>query len=293
MNLPGRTSLAMLDFTSPCRKDSNRIAPLRLLSKAGKTRLSGRLLPGAELDATPFIALHGISRNARALWEAFAPAAHASGRAMLVPRFDAANWPQFQRISKARPDLALLDLIHQSGLTGQRLDLFGFSGGAQLAHRFAMLYPHRVACLHLAAPGWYCLPDLQKAWPQGLCHVARPGLRKFDAAALSRSQLSSYLALPVRIWVGADDVTRDASLRQSPDMDATQGHTRLDRAFTYADAFARAAQTRGIIPDIKVTVLPGCGHDFTQCAQVGGLAVRVLQPRQTITKTNTKETITC
>ncbi len=283
----------MFDFTSPSRTDSNRIAPHRLLSKAGKTRLSGRFLPGAEPDATPLIALHGISRNARALWEAFAPGAQASGRAMLVPRFDAANWPQFQRISKARPDLALLDLIQHSALNGQRLDLFGFSGGAQLAHRFAMLYPHRVACLHLAAPGWYCLPDLQKAWPQGLCHAARPGLRTFDMAALSRSQLSSYLALPVRIWVGADDVARDASLRQSADIDATQGHTRLDRAFTYAKAFARAAQTWGITPNIEVTVLPGCGHDFTQCAQVGGLAARVLQEPNSIIRTYTKETITC
>jgi pimeloyl-ACP methyl ester carboxylesterase len=236
----------MLDFTSPCHTQENRVTPHRLLSKAGKTRLSGRFLPASERGTTPLVGLHGISRNARALWEAFAPGAQASGRALLVPRFDAANWPLFQRISKARPDLALLDLIQHSGLTGQRLDLFGFSGSAQLAHRFAMLYPHRVACLHLAAPGWYCLPDLQEPWPRGLCHEARPGLRKFDVAALSRSQLASYLALPVRIWVGADDVARDASLRQSADIDVTQGHTRLDRAFTYATAFAHGAKTRGI-----------------------------------------------
>lgn len=212
---------------------------------------------------------------------------------MLVPRFDADHWPHFQRIGKARPDLALLDLIRHSGLTGPRFDLFGFSGGAQLAHRFAMLYPHRVACLHLAAPGWYCLPDQQAAWPQGLGPVARPGLRKFDAAALSRSQLSAYLALPVRLWVGADDVTRDASLRQSAEVDAAQGHNRLARAFHYAEAFFRAAKAHGITPDIEVTVLPGCGHDFTQCAQVGGLATRVLQQHQTIFNAKNKETIPC
>jgi hypothetical protein len=32
----------------------------------------------------------------------------------------------------------------------------------------------------------------------------------------------------------------------------------------------------GIVPDIDLTVLPRCGHDFTECDKVGGLATRVL-----------------
>lgn len=245
-------------------------------------------MPPTQADSTPLIALHGISRNARAIWDAFAPNAHTQGRALLVPRFDAAKWPQFQRIGRVRPDLALLGLVRQLGWDGQKFDLFGFSGGAQLAHRFAMLYPHRVATLHLAAPGWYCLPDLHTDWPRGLGQVPGKRRRRADIAALCQVHLSNYLSLPVRLWVGGDDIQRDASLRQTPEIDEQQGRTRLDRAFAYAEAFARAARANGIMADIDITVLPGCGHDFVQCAQKGGLANLVLPPATSTLKETTR-----
>jgi pimeloyl-ACP methyl ester carboxylesterase len=254
--------------------------PYRLLALAGHRRLSARVngtdAVAVAQTALPVVALHGISRNARAIWQAFGPLAEAQGRTLLVPRFAQDHWPLFQQIDRARPDLAVLDLLQQAGLAGQRVDLFGFSGGAQLAHRFAMLYPHRVATLHLAAPGWYTLPDKGVTWPQGLGARPKRRQRSFDAAALSRLQLRHYLSLPVRLWVGALDVQRDASLRQTADLDARQGKTRIERATRYAEAFAQAARAMGITPDIELTILPGCGHDFTQCATIGGLAARVL-----------------
>ncbi|PQV55440.1 hypothetical protein LX70_03401 [Defluviimonas denitrificans] len=240
--------------------------------------------PGPVQKARPLVALHGISRDARALWQAFSPPAAAEGRALLVPRFTERDWPQFQQIGRVRPDHVLLDLLQQAGLAKEQVDLFGLSGGAQLAHRFAMLYPHRVGTLHLAAPGWYTLPDTSVPWPLGLKQGPAQGtpngtgrrLRGFDAAALSRLQLRHYLALKVRLWVGAMDTGRDASLRQTDPLDALQGKTRLERAAAYAEAFCRAACAHGITPDIDLTVLPGCGHDFTDCARIGGLATRVL-----------------
>jgi pimeloyl-ACP methyl ester carboxylesterase len=243
--------------------------------------LTSRLLAGGNRDLpvgpVPLVALHGISRNARAMWDAFGPLAATEGRALLVPRFSSGHWPRFQQIGRIRPDLALLDMFRQAGLTGQRVDLFGFSGGAQLAHRFAMLYPHRVSTLHLAAPGWYTLPDPALPWPYGLGTMSQRRLRGFDAAALSRLQLRQYLSLKVRLWVGADDTLRDASLRKTATLDAVQGTTRVERAYHYAEAFDRAARAMGLTPDIGLTILPGCGHDFTQCHMVGGLAARVMQ----------------
>jgi pimeloyl-ACP methyl ester carboxylesterase len=253
----------------------------RVIALAEGRSLMSRVLPGRDagraVQPTPLVALHGISRDAHALWQAFGPLAAAKGRALLVPRFSERDWPQFQQIGRSRPDLALLDLLRQSGLDGQRVDLFGFSGGAQLAHRFAMLYPHRVATLHLAAPGWFTLPETSAAWPLGLGPEASGRQRKFDPAALSRLQLPHYLGLKVRLWVGALDVERDASLRQTEALDALQGRTRLDRATRYAEAFFRAAHALRVRPDIDLTVLPGCGHDFATCAQTGSLAARVLQ----------------
>lgn len=254
--------------------------PYRVLALSGHRKLSARarVKDGVDVsqEALPVVALHGISRNARAIWKAFFPLAEAQGRALLVPRFVQDDWPQFQQIDRARPDLALLDLMQQAGLSGQRVDLFGFSGGAQLAHRFAMLYPHRVGTLHLAAPGWYTLPDTSVVWPLGIGACPKRRLRSFDAASLSRLQIRRYLSLRVRLWVGALDVKRDASLRQTADLDARQGKTRIERAEHYAETFSSAAKALGIKPDIKLAVLAGCGHDFTQCATVGGLAARVM-----------------
>jgi pimeloyl-ACP methyl ester carboxylesterase len=252
----------------------------RLIALAEGRRLRSRVLPGPALRTAPrqapLVALHGISRDARALWQGFGRLAAAEGRTLLVPRFTEEEWPRFQQIGPSRPDLALLDLFRQAGLGGQRVDLFGFSGGAQLAHRFAMLYPDRVATLHLAAPGWYTLPDAAVAWPQGL--GTHPGCRPraFDAAALSRLHLRRYLSLRVRLWVGALDTGREPSLRQTAEVDAIQGTTRLERARRYAERFESAARAMGIAPDIRLTVLPGCGHDFTECARIGGLAAQVL-----------------
>lgn len=253
----------------------------RLSALGAGRRLTSRLLSTGDLSKVPaplpLVALHGISRNALALWRAFGPLALAEGRALLVPRFTADTWPRFQQIGRARPDLALLDLFGQADLAGQRVDLFGFSGGAQLAHRFAMLYPHRIATLHLAAPGWYTLPDADLPWPLGLGAVQSRQVRGFDPAALMRRQARNYLSLRVRLWVGDQDTARDASLRQTPSLDALQGRTRIERAFRYIEAFERAARAQGIQPDIDLSVLRGCGHDFAECDRVGGLAARVLQ----------------
>lgn len=267
-------------FDEPCGGVPHHMAQ-RLIAFAADARLTARVLAESmSLPAPtrpPLVALHGISRDARALWQGFSQGAADQGRALVVPRFSKAEWPRFQQIGRSRPDLALLDLLQQAGLAGTPVDLFGFSGGAQLAHRFAMLYPHRVATLHLAAPGWYTLPDQSAVWPLGMAQgpTAQPG--RFDPTALSRLQLRHYLSLKVRLWVGELDTARDASLRQTADLDALQGRTRIERACRYAEAFDRAARALGVVPDIDLTILPGCGHDFTDCARLGGLAARVLQ----------------
>lgn len=246
---------------------------------AAEAPLSARVLPHTAFrPAEPLVALHGISRDARAVWAAFAPLLKEQGRALIVPRYSRKVWPQFQRIDKVRPDLALLALLDRLSseldIATQKFELFGYSGGAQLAHRFAMLYPHRVTTLHIAAPGWYCLPDKAIAWPQGLGTPTK-GLAPRLALHKQR-QLTAFLSLPVRLYVGAEDTAVDPALRCSPEIFATQGKTRLERAQNYLLAFRRAAQCHGITPSITLRLLPGCGHDFTDCALRGGMAGHVL-----------------
>lgn len=224
----------------------------------------------------PLLALHGISRDAKGIAREFSGPCAARGQTLIVPRFSNRYWPHFQRIGGVRPDqalLSLLSIVQDMGLAEtNRIVLFGYSGGAQLAHRFAMLYPQRVDALHVAAAGWYCLPDVSIPFPVGI-GPADTAL-KVDVPALAQAQLPDYLRLALRVYVGSDDTLRDDALRKDAQLDDVQGLHRLARAHSFADAFRSAGEARGITPDLSITELPGCGHSFAGCAGAG-LTLRV------------------
>lgn len=230
------------------------------------------------MELPPLVVLHGISRNADELVDLFTPEAAKSGRIVVVPYFSERRWPHFQRPSRvARPDRALLALLlHLATLDpafSGRVDLFGHSGGAQLAHRFAMLYPHKAGQLSLAAAGWYCLPDTSMAYPYGL------GVDETTAsltwARRHEQALPGYLQLSVHVYIGTEDTERDETLRQTPQLDRIQGLTRVARAQTYVARFRAAALQRGIAPEIALTPLPGVSHDVAQAIHKADLAFRV------------------
>lgn len=250
---------------------------ITICSAAG--RLRARVLsPAGSALAPPLLVLHGISRNAGTLARLFAPHARQRGRALIVPHFNAADWPAFQRPSRAaRPDQALLELLNRvagmaPGLAGP-VEIFGHSGGAQLAHRMAMLYPHRVGALHLAAAGWYCLPDRSMPFPYGLAEGEDP--RDIPWARRKAAGLDAFLALPVDVYVGTADTTRDEALRQDPLLDAGQGPHRLARARRYVSAFGAAARVAGLCPRIRLIEMPGCVHDVVEAITRHDLAARV------------------
>lgn len=245
-------------------------------------RIVARILIPDSVDSAlpPLIALHGISRNADAIYTAFAASAIDTGRILIVPRFSRAQWPVFQRIGRARPDkaiLALIKMLRSSGTTeAESFELFGFSGGAQLAHRFALLYPNLVSGLHLASAGWYCLPDMTLSYPAGLGQPARPRQsNENDLLEKMRAQLNDYLRLPLKVYVGTADTTQDPALRSRPRLNAVQGPHRLARARNYVAHFIEAARVRGIQPHAQLILLDGCGHDFPQCAVLGGLTQHI------------------
>ncbi len=234
---------------------------------SARVQIPARINPGL----APLIALHGISRDASGILRAFGPACDRAGRVLIVPRFGRKHWSHFQTIGRHRPDqalLALMDHLQQAGvISTARVSLFGYSGGAQLAHRFAMLYPQRIASLHVAAAGWYCAPDDKQAFPMGL---GQPGTAiGLDTASVAVRQLRPFLKLPIHVYVGGADTTRDNALRKDPLLDTHQGRTRLARARTYIASLRRAAEARSISPDMDFTELLGCAHDFSTCAKAG------------------------
>ncbi len=235
------------------------------------------LIPDQPASQPPLVALHGISRNAAEMVEAFSEVAELAGRIVIVPHFTAQNWPVYQRITRrARPDRALLAMLATLRTMAPELrepvDLFGFSGGAQLAHRFAMLYPERIGKLQLGAAGWYTLPDDSASYPYGLCSAEgteRPWSRRM------RSGLGRFLEREITVYVGQNDTLREDSLRVNAALDAQQGPHRVARAQNYVACIRRQQEQRGLPVTARLVELPSCDHSFRTCATRGDLAARV------------------
>ena len=241
---------------------------LRLLPGRGPRSLDCWLALPARPDpaAPPLVAVHGIGRGAREMAENFAARAAAEGRAVVAPLFDETRWQGYQRaVAPRRADLALLgllgDLAAAGIVAGDAVDLVGYSGGAQFAHRFAMLYPHRLRRLSVCAAGWWTMPTPAAAFPYGVAGAW--GMRL--AAGMDR-----FLGLDLAVSVGADDDRPDPAMRSAPALDAAQGPHRVARAQAWVAALRAEAARRGLpAPRLSLTLLPGCGHDFAACAAAG------------------------
>lgn len=236
-------------------------------------------IPSELSDQRPLLAIHGISRNAHELTAAFASAAEATGRIVVIPHFAAEKWPIYQRITRrARPDTSLLSLLATLRAMDKvfegPIDLFGYSGGAQLAHRFAMLYPETAGDLHLGAAGWYTFPDADVAYPYGCADADEKSARW---SRRMRCALPHFLQRRITVYAGSKDIERDAALRTNPMVDRLQGTHRMERAERYVNALNEQQLRLGLSATSRLNVLADCDHSFSACAERGSLALLVCQ----------------
>ena len=219
-------------------------------------------------EPEPLVLVHGISRNAAELILRFSELAARTGVPLIAPVFRRESFGQYQQAIDPRhgwrSDLALCDILDDAadrfGLATRRIALFGFSGGAQFAHRFTLLHPDRVrACIPTSA-GWYTMPDPDLPWPLGLGDMP---LGSFDPAARR---------VPFHLIVGQREREDDAALRHDPEIDRLQGPDRRSRA----RAWYRALQQAGWSDASTLTVLPRTRHNFT-CAHRNGLTQTVFR----------------
>jgi pimeloyl-ACP methyl ester carboxylesterase len=153
-----------------------------------------------------------------------------------------------------------------TGATTTKIYLFGFSGGAQFAHRYAMAHPERIERVVVAAAGWYTFPDDAVAYPYGIGPSPDFADVRFDP--------DRFLRLPIAVFVGADDVGDD-NVRRNPDVDRQQGVTRLERGRNWVAAMRSAAAVRRIEPRIEFESVAGIHHSFAQFMREGRLGDRV------------------
>jgi len=222
----------------------------------------------ARADAPLLVAVHGYSRGAAEQAERFAPLCEAAGFALVAPHFDSERFPDYQRLGARREradralDALLAELRGAFGMLFGRVSLFGFSGGGQFVHRYAMAHPKRITSAAVAAPGWFTLPTREHAYPLGL----RGARRRLGARM--RAEAFSRVAFLVAVGEHDDDAASE-HLRHSRELDALQGTTRLERALRWTHAMRCAASAAGCAPRIRFAEIPNAGHSFVECMDAG------------------------
>ncbi len=247
----------------------------RMLGDATRQRYFLYVPQRGGANAPVFVTVHGISRNAREHAERFASFAERYGVVLIAPYFSKDRFPDYQRLGRKgkgeRADLALDRIVAEVGyLTGAqtgKLFLFGYSGGAQFVHRYALAHPERVAKVVLGAPGWYTFPDPTVKYPKGIAQTKGLPDVTFDPAG--------FLAIPTCVLVGERDVRQDVALNKSPTIAQQQGSTRLERGEHWVAAMTRAAEVQGLKTSYTFQTLPRSRHSFTQSMVRGGMGKMV------------------
>ncbi len=224
---------------------------------------------GISSQTKVLVTVHGIARNAEEQIQLFAPFADQYDFLLIAPLFDTIHYKGYQRlgIRGRRADITLNNILLEVEKQLQRripqFYLFGYSGGAQFAHRYMMAYPNRIIRLCIAAAGWYTFPDSRLRFPWGV----RPHP---DCDDLS-FDLNAIVRVPTCVLVGDEDNWSDYHLRRTAKLDARQGTTRIERGQRWIDAMQSVADSTGVSTEYRFQLLPGCSHSFRQCMENGGM----------------------
>jgi pimeloyl-ACP methyl ester carboxylesterase len=248
----------MISATLPDGTTQHRLATDR------RTRYLHFLPATLDPQRPPLVCVHGIGRDAPGHVAAFTDWAERTGTEVLAPIFDRRRYRGYQRLKSSNRTLhavAALDAILDETVGPRPCLMYGFSGGAQFAHRYALVRPERLAGIALAAAGWYTFPSAAASFPYGLAAGRLPGSLAINFPA--------FLQLPKCVLVGDRDVERDPSLRSNRVLDREQGDNRLARATAWAAAINRAAARVPPAPPCRLVVVAGSGHDWQECYAQG------------------------
>lgn len=215
------------------------------------------------------VAIHGISRNAAELATRFASHHAFRDVNIVAPLFERDRFGKYQQLISRRPTetradealFALLaDLTERNGIATDKFLLFGFSGGAQMAHRLMMLHPKRIDRLCVASAGWYLLPDVDLAYPYG-----------FGDGCPAAARGNDFLDVPTTVIVGDRDIRIDEAVCQDSAIVSRQGKNRLQRARAWVQLLADRSLASGRQPRARLVTLESGTHDFGACAREAGL----------------------
>lgn len=223
-------------------------------------------------DARVMVTVHGTSRNVFEHVSLFAPGCEELGVMLVAPIFTSEQNKDYQRLGRrggCRSDFILNRCLAEaallSGADVTQISLFGFSGGAQFAHRYVMAHPERVAKAVVVAAGWYTFPDHRQRYPYGI----RPN-RSFPDVNFNPER---FLKIPIEVLVGARDV-KSTNLRATERVNKQQGFTRVERARNWVKAMQTTAETYSLDSRVRLVEVPEIDHSFQEFCLQGGLVER-------------------
>lgn len=212
------------------------------------------------------VVFHGRGRNAQGYRDYARRLADTHCMLVVAPLLDATRFPRWRfglgglaEKGVIQPAerwtsnvvLGLVDAVR--GSEGRTLDysLLGHSGGGQLLMRFAATARNEARRIVVANPGTLVWADLAVKAPYGLGGLPA-GLG--DAEGLRR-----YLAQPISLYLGQDDVEIDDDLPRGTKAEQ-QGGNRLERGRTiFAAAEAKARELK--VPfNWRLVEVAGVGH---------------------------------
>lgn len=220
-------------------------------------------VPATKPDSNKVLyTIHGISRNAEEHVQRFIGQAEHNGVTIVAPLFTKQHFPRYQRLGKSaqleRADMAfdhvLQDVQKWLDVPPAPMRLFGFSGGAQFVHRYAMFYPRRVKRMVLTAPGWYTFPDPDRKYPYGLKSTKEWPKLIFP--------LEDFLKIPTLVMVGEVDDLRDKDLNKVREIDSFQGLNRIERAERWVNANRNMARSYGVGADFQLETVANASHAY-------------------------------
>ena len=136
--------------------------------------------------------------------------------------------------------------------------VYGFSGGGQFVHRYALFTdPKRASFIIPGASGWYTLPNYSESYPYGL-----------NNSPFIESNLSGKFQLSITILVGENDTDpNDSSLRKTSQA-MRQGSHRYERAKYFFDAAKNKADELGVEFNWKLETVSNVGHSSSEVAPI-------------------------
>ncbi|MDO9498911.1 alpha/beta hydrolase [Falsiroseomonas sp.] len=226
--------------------------------------------PASHRPENPVVIVqHGMLRNGDDYRDFWIPAAEKHGLLIIAPTYGKQAWPEAEHynngqvlddLGQPRPAESwgyaipqrIFQALRQAGVTTRdKAHLFGHSAGGQFGHRLLSTQPHDwLEAATIGNPGWYTLPALDRAFPEGLGGIG-----------LGEAALLALLAFPMTILAGDQDTETDGPSLPSQPAALAQGLHRFARAHHYLEAGRAEAARRGVACKWKLVPVPGVGHD--------------------------------